>query len=315
MPNEASTFLQRWWLRLNLLSTKFIIRIGTNKADDQRYLSGIKVLALMISVGSASWLMLLFALTASDPSYILTFDTAWLVYLLLFDVVVILSYIWNGVDPEHQCRDRCFRFIGVLVWAFANVYALLPVVIWPSFAGLALDNPLLEFIYIALAGLVLWCFYGFHLAFQLNPKPKRESPWTITVIFVSLLALMVLPAILLTPSFHDWLMSRTSVRMADSQLALKPEACATLRASGIPIAKSLSAEKADDEVVGCLLKEATVLLRIGERWQVSICEITEANGVLRKFTLPSDQVASWTQLPATKGLNPKSIAARKMCAL
>jgi len=86
----------------------------------------------------------------------------------LFDVVVILSYIWNGVDPEHRCRDRCIRFFGVIVWACANVYALIPVVIWSSFAGLELDNPLLEFTYIALAGLVLWCFYGFHLAFQLN---------------------------------------------------------------------------------------------------------------------------------------------------
>ncbi|NDP38659.1 MAG: hypothetical protein GZ093_07890 [Rhodoferax sp.] len=315
MPKEASTLLQRSWLRRNLLSTKFKILVGTSKTDDHRYLSGIKVLALMISVGSASWLMLLFASTASDPSYMLTFDTPWLVYLFLFDVLVILSYILNGVDPEHPWRDPCVRILGVIVWSGANIYALLPVVLWPSFAGLELDKPLLQFAYIALAGLVLWCFYGFHLAIQLNPKEKKEPPWTITLIFVSLLALMVLPAILLTPSFHDWLMSRTSVRMADAQLALKPEACATLRASGIPVAKSLSAEKADDEVVGCLLKEATVLLRIGERWQVSICEITGANGVLRKFTLPSDQVASWTQLPATKGSTPKLIAAKKMCAL
>jgi hypothetical protein len=77
----------------------------------------------------------------------------------------------------------------------------------------------------------------------------------------------------------------------------------------------LSAEKADDEVVSCLLKEATVLLRIGERWQVSICEIVGANGQLHKFTLSSDDIASWTQSKVTAVVLPDTVAANKMCVL
>lgn len=104
------------------------------------------------------------------------------------------------------------------------------------------------------------------------------------------------------------------MRMADVQLALKPNACSVLRASGIPVAKSLSAE-GDDVAVGCLLKDATVLLRIGERWQVAICEIAGASGQLHKFTLISDDVASWTQSKVTAAATADAAAARKMCVL
>ncbi|MBP8019414.1 MAG: hypothetical protein KAY82_05205, partial [Hylemonella sp.] len=273
-----------------------------------------KILALTVSVSSASWIGLFFVSSASKPVFASDWIYVWIVGLVI-SIAVILWYVFCGGGQGNRFWNGCIRLAGVIVWAGANVYALLPVVIWPSFSGLELDKPLLEFAYIAASGLFLWLFYGIHLAVQLNPQRKKEAPWTITLIFTGLLALVVLPAILLAPKFHDWLMSRTSVRMADVQLALKPNACSVLRASGIPVAKSLSAEKADDVAVGCLLKDATVLLRIGERWQVAICEIAGASGQLHKFTLISDDVASWTQSKVTAAATADAAAARKMCVL
>jgi hypothetical protein len=186
---------------------------------------------------------------------------------------------------------------------------------WPSFAGLEFGKPWNEFAYIAISGLVLWFIYGTHLAVQLSPSANKDTPWKISLIFSGILASIVLPTILLQPKFHDWLMSRTSVRMADMQLALKPNACATLRANGIEVTKSESTEKGDEEVVGCLLKEATVLLRIGERWPVSICERSGSNGVLRKFTVSSEDVAGWTQRHEKPAVSADTVAAKKMCVL
>jgi hypothetical protein len=153
------------------------------------------------------------------------------------------------------------------------------------------------------------------LAIQLNPTAKKDAPWKISFIFSGLLALIVLPATLLQPRFHDWLMSRASVRMTDVQLALKPDACATLRANGIVVSKSASAEKDDEKVVGCLLTEATVLLRIGERWPVAICELSNGRGVLRKFTVSSEHVASWMKTPDKPVVSEAIVAAKKMCAV
>ena len=295
------------------LTLWFFVKASEQTPYAQRPRLG-KILALTVSVSSSSWVGLFFISSASKPIFSSNWIYVWIVGLAI-GFAVILWYVFSGGGQGSRFWNGCIRLAGVVVWAGANVYALLPVVMWPSFAGLELDKPLLEFAYIAGSGLFLWCFYGIHLAVQLNPQPKKETPWTITLIFTGLLALMVLPAILLQPKFHNWLMNRTSVRMADVQLALKPEACATLRASGIPVAKSLSAEKADDEVVSCLLKEATVLLRIGERWQVSICEIVGANGQLHKFTLSSDDIASWTQSKVTAVVLPDTVAANKMCVL
>lgn len=290
MSTKLPRARQRSYLHWEKLERWFLpgTRAGASKP------SLAKVLTLTISVSFNTLLVLYLALSNTGARL-----SAWRHYLLIFPcyfgVVAISSYVKNGVKENFWSRRVFFRIFGVVVWGVASIYALLPVMLWPKFTGLRLDTEWLQYSFVAAAVLLLWLFYAVHLTIQLKETEKRDTPWKVTLIFCGLLALIATPAILLAPQFHDWLMERASVRMPNVQLVLKPDACATLRASGVPVEKSESAEKSDDAIIGCLLKDATVLLRVGDHWPVTVCKPKGSSYVLYKFTLPSEGIASWMQ--------------------
>ena len=98
-----------------------------------------KILALTVSVSSSTWIGLFLFSSASQSLSTSYWIYAWRAALVV-GIVVILWYVLFGGEPGSWCRNALIRLFGVIVWAGANVYALMPVALWPSFAGLELEK-------------------------------------------------------------------------------------------------------------------------------------------------------------------------------
>lgn len=288
MSGSSREALSAWFLVAKPLDS------GADKSPKSQTSLG-RLFFLTGSVFAATWLSIFLSSDNCSSCDYWYFCNSFL--WLLAALPAVLWYLFANWATETPGIDFAKRATGVVLWGVGNVYVLLPVILWANFSGLHLEAPVVGYWYVAAAGGVLWFFYSIHLALLLKAKQNEKKPWENTLQVGSLLmSIALLPLVFQTP-FHDWLMTQASVRIPSSTLVLKPAACAALRASGVPVAPSQSSEKADTDTAGCLLPNAIVLLRIGERWKVSVSNQQDASLMPRVFTLFGADVASWLLEP------------------